>query len=134
MSVFDSIKNAIWGHAPAAPLPGAPPATALPPIATAPPPPGGPVPPSTQPAVDINAVLSGLAAKQTQKLNWQSSIVDLMKLVGLDSSLTNRQALAKELGYSGDMSDSAAMNVWLQKQVMVKLAASGGKVPSELLR
>lgn len=77
-------------------------------------------------------MLEGLAAKQSQKLNWRTSIVDLMKLVGLDSSLENRKALAQELGYKGDTSDSAAMNIWLHKQVMNQLAAHGGKVPPEL--
>jgi hypothetical protein len=80
----------------------------------------------------VEAILSGLAAKNPQRLNWQQSIVDLMKLLGLDSSLQNRTALAKELGYTGDTSDSAAMNIWLQKQVMAKLAESGGKVPQSL--
>jgi hypothetical protein len=65
-------------------------------------------------------------------LNWRTSIVDLMKLVGLDSSLQNRQKLAAELGYSGDRNDSAAMNIWLHKAVMRKLAENGGKVPATL--
>jgi len=82
--------------------------------------------------VDVEAILNGLAAKNPQKLNWQQSIVDLMKLLGLDSSLQNRTTLAKELGYSGNTADSAAMNVWLHQQVMKKLAQSGGKVPPSL--
>ena len=73
-----------------------------------------------------------MAAQQQQKLNWRTSIVDLMKLVGLDSSLQNRKELAQELGYKGDTSDSAAMNIWLHKRVMQELAAHGGKVPAEL--
>ena len=73
-----------------------------------------------------------MSAKQTQKLNWRTSIVDLMKLVGLESSLENRKELAKELGYKGDTADSAAMNIWLHKQVMNQLAAHGGKVPDSL--
>ena len=82
--------------------------------------------------VDVEAVLNGLAAKNPQKLNWRTSIVDLMKLVGLDSSLESRKALARELNYTGDMNDSAAMNIWLHKQVMNKLAQNGGKVPEDL--
>jgi len=77
-------------------------------------------------------VLDGLNAKSAQKLNWRISIVDLMKLVGIDSSLEHRKALAKELGYTGDLNDSAAMNIWLHKQVMTKLKESGGKVPASL--
>jgi ribonuclease BN (tRNA processing enzyme) len=91
-------------------------------------------PQAAQPApVDVNAVLSQLAAKHPEKLNWQTSIVDLMKLLSLDSSLASRKQLAKELGYSGDTSDSAKMNIWLQDRVMHKLAENGGRVPSELL-
>jgi hypothetical protein len=82
--------------------------------------------------VDIAEVLDGMAAKAGQKLNWRSSIVDLMKLVGLDSSLAARKELATDLHYSGDTNDSATMNVWLHKQVMAKLAANGGKVPEDL--
>ena len=73
-----------------------------------------------------------MAAQKHEKLNWQSSIVDLMKVVDLDPSLENRKTLAKELGYSGDTQDSASMNIWLHEQVMQKLAASGGKVPNGL--
>ena len=82
--------------------------------------------------VDVEALLDDMAAKNAQTLNWRSSIVDMMKLLGLDSSLTERKALATELGYSQDMSDSASMNIWLHRQVMNKLAANGGKVPAEL--
>jgi len=77
-------------------------------------------------------VLNQKAAQKHEKLNWQSSIVDLMKLVDLDPSLENRKTLANELGYTGDTQDSARMNMWLHKQVMQKLAASGGKVPDSL--
>ena len=76
--------------------------------------------------------MTGLAAKNKEKLDWRRSIVDLMKLLKLDSSLSARKELAKELNYTGDMDDSARMNVWLQKQVMVKLAENGGKVPDSL--
>ena len=82
--------------------------------------------------VDAKAVLAGLAAKNPQKLDWQHSIVDLMKLLGLDSSLEQRKLLADELGYSGDTNDSASMNIWLHKQVMQKLAENGGQVPDSL--
>lgn len=83
-------------------------------------------------AVDVEAVLEALNEKSPQKLNWRTSIVDLMKLVGLDSSLKHRQELAVELGYTGDKNDSAAMNIWLHKAVMRKLAENGGKVPATL--
>jgi hypothetical protein len=82
--------------------------------------------------VDVEAVLSGLAAKNKEKLDWRKSIVDLMKLLNLDSSFAARKELAKELGYTGDTNDSASMNIWLHKQVMQKLAANGGKVPADL--
>ncbi|TFZ05453.1 DUF3597 domain-containing protein [Ramlibacter henchirensis] len=83
--------------------------------------------------VDMEEVLEDLAAKNSQKLNWRTSIVDLMKLLGMDSSLQERKALADELGYTGDKSDSAAMNIWLHKQVMKKVAENGGKVPASLM-
>jgi len=73
-----------------------------------------------------------MASKSKEKLNWSTSIVDLMKLLGLDSSLTARKELAKELNYTGDTNDSASMNVWLHRQVMNKVAANGGKVPADL--
>jgi hypothetical protein len=73
------------------------------------------------------------AAAAGQKLNWRTSIVDLMKLLNLDSSLAARKELATELGYTGDMNDSATMNIWLHKQVMKKVAENGGQVPADLL-
>jgi hypothetical protein len=82
--------------------------------------------------VDVEKVVSDLAAQKKEKLDWKKSIVDLMKVLDLDSSLKARQELAKELGYTGDMNDSAKMNIWLHKQVMEKLAANGGKVPADL--
>ena len=82
--------------------------------------------------VDVEAVLNGLAANNPQKLNWRTSIVDLMKLLDLDSSLQERKDLATELGYTGAKDGSAEMNLWLHKQVMNKLAANGGKVPADL--
>ena len=90
------------------------------------------MPPKPASPVDVNAVLTKLAAANKEKLDWRHSIVDLMKLLNLDSSLTARKALADELHDSGDKNDSAAMNVWLQKQVMQKLAENGGNVPPEL--
>jgi hypothetical protein len=82
--------------------------------------------------VDVTSVLDGLAAKNQQKLDWRHSIVDMMKLLDLDSSLNARKELAAELHYTGDTSDSASMNIWLHKQVMQKLAENGGRVPDEL--
>jgi len=82
--------------------------------------------------VDVEAILSGMQASAGQPLNWRSSIVDLLKLLGLDSSLQSRKELAAELHYTGDTSDSASMNIWLHRQVMNKLAANGGKVPADL--
>ncbi len=146
MSVFRSIMSAIFGRAQAAP-PAAPadpavetPASAAAVLAAdaASPPPVPPVsatpapPPAPAAPVDVVAILTGLEAQAGQKLNWRQSIVDLMKLLGLDSSLGARKELAKELGYTGSTDDSAAMNVWLHKQVMRKLADNGGKVPDDL--
>jgi len=82
--------------------------------------------------IDVKAVLTGLASRNSQQLNWRTSIVDLMKLLNLDSSLSARKELAQELNYSGDVNDSASMNIWLHKQVMQKLAENGGKVPDDL--
>ena len=82
--------------------------------------------------VDVETVLTGWTAQKKEKLNWRTSIVDLMKLLDLDSSQSARKELADELGYTGDKSDSAKMNVWLHKQVMHKLAENGGKVPADL--
>ena len=86
------------------------------------------------PVVDVAAILNGLAAKNPEKLDWKRSIVDLMKLVGMDSSLSARKELARDLNYTGDMNDSAAMNVWLHKEVLRKLSENGGKVPQDLLK
>jgi hypothetical protein len=132
MSIFDSIKNAIFGHKAAAAPTGAP-TSALPattPAAQAPA--QAPTPAAAAQPVDVEGVLNALAAKNSQKLNWRTSIVDLMKLLDLDASITNRKALAKELAYRGNTEDSAAMNIWLHKQVMNKLAQNGGKVPADL--
>lgn len=82
--------------------------------------------------VDVGALLDGLAANASEKLNWKVSIVDLMKLLDIDSSLPARKELAKELNYDGDTGDSAAMNIWLHKQILRKLAEHGGKLPDDL--
>ena len=84
-------------------------------------------------AVDVAAILDKMASENKQKLDWRHSIVDLMKLVGMDSSLSARRELAADLRYSGDTGDTATMNIWLHKEVMKKLAENGGKVPQELL-
>ncbi|GBQ79366.1 hypothetical protein AA13595_0007 [Gluconacetobacter johannae DSM 13595] len=126
MSIFGAIMSKIFGHAEAAATPA--PAPAAPsPVPTAPAPVAAPAQP-----VDVAAILTELAAKAGQPLNWRQSIVDLLKLLGLDSSLAARKELAGELHYTGDISDSAAMNVWLHRQVMQKLAENGGKVPDDL--
>lgn len=88
--------------------------------------------PAPMAQVDVEALLNDMAQKNPQKLNWKTSIVDLMKLLDLDSSLGERKELAKELGYTQDTGDSAAMNIWLHRQVMNKLAANGGTVPADL--
>ena len=96
--------------------------------------PAAPAPPKSMTAVDVVAKLEGLAAKHKEKLNWKTSIVDLLKLLGLDSSLSARKELAGELGCPADkMGDSAQMNMWLHKTVMKKLADNGGNIPKELL-
>lgn len=97
--------------------------------------PGGAGSPGPRPTsnVDVEAVLNKLASESKEKLDWRHSIVDMMKLVGMDSSMASRKALAADLHYSGDTNDSAAMNMWLHKEVMKKLAENGGKVPADLL-
>jgi len=82
--------------------------------------------------VDVAPILDKAVAAKHEKLEWRTSIVDLMKALDIDSSLSARKELAKELHYDGDMNDSAKMNIWLHKQVMTKLAANGGKVPDDL--
>ena len=123
----EAAKAAAPGTAPAGAAPAGAPAT-VPPAAA----------PSAAPAavslsqLDLEAVMTERAAKAGQKLNWRTSIVDLMKLLEIDSSLGARKELATELGYGGDMNDSAAMNIWLHKQVMRKIAENGGVVPADL--
>lgn len=94
---------------------------------------GSPAPTAATSPVDVIAKLENMAAQQPEKLNWRTSIVDLLKLLGLDSSLTARKELATELGCPPEkMADSAAMNTWLHKAVMQKLAENGGNIPAEL--
>lgn len=135
MGIFDKIKNAIWGEAQAA-TPETETAAQPAPTPTASPSAAAPAPSASAPAstgaVDVGAILDAAVAKSGQKLNWKTSIVDLMKALGLDSSLEHRKQLAKELGYTGDTGDSAAMNVWLHQQVIQKLKDNGGKVPAGL--
>jgi 3-oxoacyl-ACP reductase-like protein len=123
MGILSTIFSKIFPSSHAAPAPAAPSATAAAPAAA-------PAAPIQQ--VDVEAILNGMAQKNAQKLNWSTSIVDLMKLLDLDSSLTARKTLAQELKYTGDTNDSATMNIWLHKQVMIKLAENGGKVPDAL--
>jgi hypothetical protein len=136
MSIFGNIMSKIFGHAnAAAPAPGSAAPSAAPAPGAAKPATGGPATASTGPAsapVDVEAILTHLASQNPEKLDWRRSIVDLMKLLNLDSSLHARKELAKELHYSGDTNDSASMNIWLHKQVMAKLAANGGKLPPEI--
>jgi hypothetical protein len=130
MSIFSKIKDAIFGKTAApAPAPAQRPATTpqqQPPAGQAPAPGAAPA------AVDVGAVLTQKAATKGEALNWQTSIVDLMKLLDLDSSLANRKELATELGYTGEKDGSAEMNIWLHKAVMRELAKNGGKVPAGL--
>jgi len=147
MGLLSNLISKIFSHAPATAVTAAPAASSAPAAqptvatqptaASAPAAAAAPAPSAPKPAapvvVDIAAVMSGLAAKNPEKLDWKRSIVDLMKLVGMDSSLSARKELATELHYTGDMNDSASMNVWLHKEVLKKLAENGGKVPKELL-
>jgi Domain of unknown function (DUF3597) len=128
MSIFGSIVSAIFGHkaaAGAAPTAGSPSST---PTSTASA--GATGKPMTR--AEVEAMIAKLAAAQREEYNWKQSIVDLMKLLNLDSSLTARKQLAQELGYTGELTGSAEMNIWLHQQVMTKLAESGGKVPDSL--
>jgi Domain of unknown function (DUF3597) len=123
MSFFGSLLSRITGRGSSDAAPGTPAAQALADAAAA---------GTALSGVDVAGILSDMAGKAGQQLNWQSSIVDLMKLVGMDSSLANREALAKELGYTGPLGGSAEMNTWLHKTVMAKIAANGGKLPPGL--
>lgn len=125
MSIFGKIMSAIFGNSASATAPGG--------AATG----GGGgavAAPASAPAqtVDVAPILDKAVAAKREKLEWRTSIVDLMKALDIDSSFAARKELAKELGYGGDTNDSASMNVWLHKQVMAKLAANGGKLPPEI--
>lgn len=133
MSIFGKIKDAIFGKKAQA-SPAAKPTAGAP--SPQPKPAATPAPAAPQPAaqqVDVEAILEERAASSGQKLNWRTSIVDLMKLLGMESSLAERKELAQELGYTGALDGSAEMNIWLHKRVMRELAANGGKVPQSML-
>ena len=149
MSIFGKIKDAIFGanggpfgkgyiggkhpEAPAKPQPAPGAAPAQHPQTTAAPQTSAPAAPAQAQAVDVEQVLTGIAqSKGNPNLNWRTSIVDLMKLLDLDSSLDNRKELATELGYQGAKDGSAEMNIWLHKAVMRELAKNGGTVPAGL--
>ena len=138
MSVFGSIleKLGLKKKAAPPPAPTPPPVQRTPapaPAAAAPTPPPPPPKPAPMAEVDVVAKLEALAAANPQKLNWRTSIVDLMKLLGMESSLSERKELATELGCPVEyMNDSAKMNVWLHKEVLRQIAQNGGKVPAEL--
>jgi len=135
MSIFGNILSAIFHHSSSAAAAATASAPAADAAAAPSPAPSAPAPaPAAAPAaaVDVTAIMDGLAAQSSERLDWRRSIVDLMKLLNLDSSLAARKELAQELSYSGDTNDSASMNIWLHKQVMTKLAENGGTVPEEL--
>jgi len=127
MSIFGSIVSAIFGH-------HAPGTTAAAGSSTAPTSPAAAGSATGKPMTkdEVEAMIEKLADAQDEEYNWEESIVDLMKLLKLDSSLTARKQLAQELGYTGALNGSAEMNIWLHEQVMTKLAESGGKVPDTL--
>ena len=127
MSIFGKIMSAIFGSkATATPASGGAAAN----TGSA----AGSSPAAAGPAqsVDVAPILDKAVAAKKEKLEWRTSIVDLMKALDIDSSLAARKELAKELGYTGDSNDSASMNIWLHKQVMAKLAANGGKLPPDV--
>jgi len=127
MSIFGKIMSGIFGHsAAAAPAGGA--AAPASGSSTA----AGSSAAAAAQSVDVASIVDKAVAAKHEKLEWRTSIVDLMKALDIDSSLAARKELAKELGYTGDTNDSASMNVWLHKQVMAKLAANGGKLPPEI--
>ncbi len=137
MGIFSNIKDAIFGKAKPAAAVVAPAPVAVEDTASAAAAQAAADQAAAAPVaiseVDVEAILNDLVESSGQKLNWRSSIVDLMKLLDMDSSLAQRKALADELGFDGDTDDSASMNIWLHKQVMVKLAENGGTVPDDLL-
>jgi hypothetical protein len=134
MSIFGKIMGAIFGSSATAATPASTPggttATGAAPTAGSAPASAAPVAPVD--SVDVAAILDKAVAAKGEKLEWKTSIVDMMKALDIDSSLTARKDLAKELGYPGDTGDSATMNIWLHKQMMAKLAANGGKLPADI--
>jgi hypothetical protein len=131
MSIFGKIMGAIFGtKATATPASGG--AATSPGTAGSPAPAGGSAPAAPAQSVDVAAILDKAVAAKKEKLEWRTSIVDLMKALDIDSSFAARKELATELGYTGDSNDSASMNIWLHKQVMAKLAANGGKLPPDI--
>jgi 3-oxoacyl-ACP reductase-like protein len=128
MSIFGTIMNAIFGKANAQAAPAGGAAEAAGSSTT---PAAAPGAPPAEP-VDVEKVVGEMAAKKKEKLDWRKSIVDLMKVLDLDSSLSARKELAQELGYTGQLNGSAEMNIWLHNAVMKKLAENGGKVPADL--
>jgi hypothetical protein len=125
MSIFGTILGKIFGTTPAKADPAAPAADGAAPAS---------VPADVAAKVDIAAVLDDLNEKNPETLDWRVSIVDLLKVLGIDSSLANRKELAAELKFDGDANDSASMNIWLHEKVIALVAANGGKVPAELLK
>ena len=126
MSIFGKIMSAIFGSKAGAAPAGGGAATGSGSAA------GSSAPAAPAQSADVAPILDKAVAAKGEKLAWRTSIVDLMKALDIDSSLAARKELAKELGYTGDTTDSAAMNVWLHKQVMIKLASNGGKLPPEI--
>jgi len=124
MSIFGKIMGAIFGTKADAATPAGTTGTG----STSPSSPAG----ATVVSIDVAPILDKAVAAKKEKLEWRTSIVDLMKALDIDSSLTARKELAKELNFSGDTNDSATMNIWLHKQVLTKLAANGGKLPADL--
>jgi hypothetical protein len=129
MSIFGKIMSAVFGTKADAATPGT---TASPAGGAAPSADAHSTPASPTTSVEVGPILDKAVAAKKEKLEWRTSIVDLMKALDIDSSLTARKELAKELHYTGDTNDSAAMNIWLHKQVLTKLAANGGKLPADL--
>lgn len=133
MSILGSILGGIFKKKPEAVTPTSGPAPTVAPTAHTQ---FTPAPAAAAPApvaeVDVAGILDFMNDQKAQKLNWRTSIVDLMKLVGLESSLSERKELADELGYTGDKSDSASMNIWLHAQVIQKIKDNGGRLPTDL--
>jgi len=126
MGIFDKMKAAIFGQHNAPAAPAGPPSAGIvsgsSSTAAAPTPAPAPAPAATMPTVDVEAMLEAKAKTYSHPVNWRTSIVDLMAMLGIDNSLAERRALARELGYTGNLNDTAPMNIWLHKQVMRKLA------------